>query len=92
MIDKYQAATFNIEPGVAGKVLSFLNKVNSAEEISYAIRLAGERPIGIKTARNIFVRRMKLGEFTDLVQVATVPQVGSQKFSRIIKALALINE
>ena len=76
----------------ATKVVSFLNRARTAEEIAGTIRLTGERAIGIKVARNILNKRTQLGEFTNLIQIATIPRIGCDKFCRIVNALVKVEQ
>jgi len=80
----------DIEPTLARKVLSFLNRANTAQEISDAIRSAGERTIGIRVAHNILSERERLGRFVNLRQVTIVPTVGASRFTRIVNAVETI--
>ncbi len=78
----------DVEPARAKRVLSFLNTV-AADEIADAIEFPGERDVGIKVAQNILARRVQLGGFKNLRQVAAVPQVGLERFTEIVNALAI---
>ncbi len=76
-----------IAKSTSGKVLSFLNTVQSAEEIASAVEFKGERDVGMKIAQNILDWRARLGGFKDLSEVAATPQVGDVRFSQIVSAL-----
>lgn len=72
----------------AKKVLDFLNKAQTAEEIASAVEFPMERDVGLAVARNILAARAKLGRFSNLKQVAEIDQVGPERFSEIINALS----
>lgn len=82
----------DVKPAAVKKVLSFLNTAKAAEEIAGAIEIPGERDVGIKVAQNIIARRTQLGGFKDLRQVAAVSQIGPERFTQIINALAATKE
>ncbi len=81
----------DVKPAEARKVLTFLNAAKTAKEIVGAIEYTGEMDVGvkvgIKVAQNILNRRAQLGGFEDLKQVASVPQVGTRRFTKIVDAL-----
>jgi len=78
----------DVAPASAYRVLSFLNEAEMAQEIVDAVRLAGGENFSMKAARNILNKRARLGEFRDLGQVAAVPRVGRNQFTRMVNALA----
>ena len=71
----------------AKNTLAFLNSVTAVEEIADAIEIPGERDIGIRLAKRILDRRLMLGGFKDIKQIAAIPQIGPDRFARIIEAL-----
>jgi hypothetical protein len=77
----------DVTPNQASNVLNFLNAAKTAKEISEAVEFPGERDVGIKVAKNILDKRVKLGSFTDLKQVAGIRQIGPERFSEIVKIL-----
>jgi hypothetical protein len=77
----------DVQPAEAQKVLAFLNAAKKAEEIAGAIKIPGERDVGIKVAQNILNKRVELGRFEDLKQVDDVPQVGPERFTEIVDML-----
>ena len=80
----------DIKPAEARRVLAFLNTVRTAGEIVDAVKLVGGRDVGIKVAQNVLNRRAQLGGFTDLKQVISVSQVGTERFTKIIAGLGKI--
>lgn len=72
----------------AQKVLDFLNAAETAEEIAEAVEVPGEPDVGIIVAQRLLNRRNELGGFTDLQQVADVPQVGPERFTEIVITLS----
>ncbi len=81
----------DITAGDAQKVLDFLNAVTTAEEIATAVEFPGELDVGVRVGARILARRAQLGKFTSLQQVADVPQVGPERFTEIVVALARVN-
>lgn len=77
----------DVPPAKAKRILAFLNDAAAAAEIADAIEFPGERDVGIRVAHNILARRAQLGGFSDLRQVAAVPQVGPERFAEIATAL-----
>jgi len=77
----------DVSPQDAQKVLDFLNSAKSAEEIAYAVEIPGERDVGTIVGQHILDRRDELGKFTNVRQVADVPQVGPERFTEIITTL-----
>ena len=77
----------DVSPEDAQKVLHFLNSAKSAEEIGQAVEIPGERDVGIRVGQHILDRRKELGKFTDIQQVADVPQVGPERFTEIVITL-----
>lgn len=71
----------------AQNVLDFLNAARSAEEIAQAVEIPDERDVGIGVAQRILDRRQVLGGFSNLQQVADVPQVGPERFTEIVVTL-----
>ena len=69
------------------RVLDFLNSAQSAEEIADTVEIPGERDVGIRVGQHILDRRKELGKFTDIQQVADVPQVGPERFTEIVITL-----
>ena len=80
----------DVEPALASKVLSFLNTASTVQEILDVVISAGERSIGSLVARNILNERARLGSFRDLSQLSFIPRLGSNRFTRIVNALATI--
>jgi len=72
----------------AQEVLDFLNAAETAEEIAEAVEIPGEPDVGIRVAQRVLNRRNELGGFTDLQQVADVPQVGPERFTEIVVTLS----
>jgi len=82
----------NVNPETSSKILDRLNCVNSAEEIAsivatHAGTYAGQRVLSIRIAQRIFSMKKELGRFQDLQQLASVPGIGTKKFTSIINAL-----
>jgi len=78
----------DVNPAKAGKVLAFLNAAKTAEEIANAIIMfTGERVLTIRAAQKILDRQVQLGGFKDLKQVASVPGIGTKRFTEIVHAL-----
>jgi hypothetical protein len=75
----------------AQKVLDFLNAARTADEIASTIEFLGELDIGPRVAARLLARREELGKFTTLQQVADVPQVGPERFTEIVVAIARVN-
>jgi serine/threonine-protein kinase len=73
----------------AKRVLDFLNSAKTAKEIADAVKFSEERDVGVKIAQHILNARAKLGGFTHLKQVDSIPQVGHKRFSDIVNALRL---
>jgi hypothetical protein len=71
----------------AQNVLDFLNNAETADQIAEAVELADERDVGVIVAQHILDRRQALGGFSNLQQVAEVPQVGPERFTEIIITL-----
>ena len=71
----------------AKSILAFLNSAKTPEEIAEAVKIPGERDVGVRTAQNILDARDELGGFTDLKQLDSVEQVGPERFTEIVKAL-----
>jgi hypothetical protein len=69
------------------EVIEFLNIAQSTKEIADAVKKRGERGISFSVAGHILDRRNELGGFTDLQQVANIPQVGPERFTNIINSL-----
>jgi hypothetical protein len=81
----------DITAGDAQKVLDFLNAAATAEEIATAVEFPGELDVGVRVGARILTRRAQLGKFISLQQVADVPQVGPERFTEIVVALARVN-
>jgi hypothetical protein len=74
---------------IASKVLTLLNSSSTADEILNAINKgAEERVFNAKTAQKILDKKVELGGFKDLQQVAIVPGIGTKKFTQIVHALS----
>lgn len=86
MVDNKIIKPEDITPGRAEKILDYLNSVHTPEEIAAVVEIPG-RDVGAKLARNILTRRNELGKFTDLKELADVRQIGSERFSQIVKAI-----
>jgi hypothetical protein len=71
----------------ARKILELLNSARNAEELASAVEIPGERDVGVKVAENILRERGRIGKFTDLNQLANIPQVGPERLSEIVKSL-----
>lgn len=78
----------DVSPQDAQKVLDFLNSAQSAAEIAEAVEIPSERDVGIRVSQHILDRREQLGGFTNLQQVADVPQVGPERFTEIVTTLS----
>lgn len=78
----------DIRPEHAREVLDFLNSAETAEQIAAAVEIPGELDVGVRIAQRILDRRGQLGGFTDLHQLATVPLVGSERFTEIVTTLS----
>jgi hypothetical protein len=76
-----------ISPVETKRIIDFLNKARTPEEVAAAINLTGQRDMGIKVARNIIKTRDSMGGFRNLMEVASVPRVGKDRFARIVNAL-----
>jgi hypothetical protein len=72
----------------AAKILMILNNAKTAQEIADTVELPNERDVGIKVAEKILEKRMELGAFASLEQIAKVPQVGPERFTAIVKSLS----
>lgn len=81
----------DVTAGDAQKVLDFLNAATTAEEIATAVEFPHELDVGLRVGARILARRAELGKFTSLQQVADVPQVGPERFTEIVVALARVN-
>jgi hypothetical protein len=81
----------DVTAGDAQKVLDFLNAATTAEEIATAVEFPHELDVGLRVGIRILTRRAQLGKFTSLQQVADVPQVGPERFTEIVVALARVN-
>lgn len=81
----------DVTAGDAQKVLDFLNAAKTAEEIAAAVEFPGELDVGLRVSARILARRAQLGTFTSLQQVADVPQVGPERFTEIVVALARVH-
>lgn len=81
----------DVTAGDAQKVLDFLNAAGTAEEIATAVEFPGELDVGLRVGARILTRRAQLGKFTSLQQVADVPQVGPERFTEIVVALARVH-
>jgi hypothetical protein len=77
----------DVQPSKAREILVFLNAAKTAKEIADAVELPGEKDVGIEVAQNILNRRAELGRFKDLKQVDSVPQVGPDRFTKIVATL-----
>lgn len=77
----------DVSPQDAQKVLNFLNSVQSAEEIDKAVEIPDERDVGIRVGQRILDRRKELGNFTNLQQIADIPQIGPERFTEIVTTL-----
>ena len=78
----------NVNSETSSKILDRLNSLNSAEEIASVVATyAGQRVLSIRIAQRIFSTKEELGRFQELQQVATVPGIGTKKFTSIINAL-----
>lgn len=72
----------------ASKILDRLNSLNSAGEMASVIAAhTGQRVLSIRLARRILSKRVELGGFQDLRQVAAVTGVGTKILTTIIYAL-----
>lgn len=81
-----------VKPGDVGlkdaqRILAFINKAKSAEEIAEAVGRGDERGVGLAVAQNLLDKRQELGGFGTLEQVADVPQVGRERFAEIVTSL-----
>ena len=81
----------DVTAGDAQKVLDFLNAAATAEEIATAVEFPNELDVGLRVSARILARRAQLGKFTSLQQVADVPQVGPERFTEIVVALARVH-
>lgn len=77
-----------VAPSVAKNVLTYLNTARSSDELASAIEILAERDIGRKIAQNILLKRTELGGFKSISQLYSVPQVGPERFSEIVKTLS----
>ncbi len=77
---------------LAGKVLDYLNNVQTTEELQKRIHdsidlgLDQGRGIGPKTAQYIFEARKRLGRFTSLRQVDDIRWIGIDTFTDIVNS------
>ena len=76
-----------VPPAAAATVLAFLNAVTTPEEVATGIELPEELDIGLRMGRRLLDRRVQLGGFRTLDQVAEVPLVGPIRFDQIVRAL-----
>src|SRR3989337_3847611 len=76
------------------RVLKFLNAAKTPEEIATAVEIPEERDVALRVAQNILATRANLGEtgFTEIKQVAEVPQIGPERFSEIVSSLGRENK
>jgi len=72
----------------AVKILAFLNAAKTPEEIAAAVEFPGERDVGVKLAQRILAERNKLGTFRTLQEVASIRQIGTERFTEIVKAVS----
>ena len=72
----------------AQQVLDVLNQATSAEQLADRIELPGEPDIGVKLAGRLLRARTELGgQFSTLVQVDQVPQIGPERFTDLCVAI-----
>ena len=76
----------DITPARSERILAFLNSVHTPEELAAVVEIPG-RGVGVKLARNILTKRNELGKFTDLKELSDVPQIGSERFTQITRAI-----
>src|SRR5215210_4366084 len=81
----------DVTAGDAQKVLDFLNAAATADDIASAVEFPDELDVGVRVGARILARRAQLGRFTSLQQVADVPQVGPERFTEIVVALARVH-
>lgn len=78
----------------AQKVLDFLNRATSAEQLAQDIEFPHEPDIGVKLGQRLLDARAALGgQFTDILQVRSVRLIGPERFTEIcIAALGFAPE
>jgi hypothetical protein len=77
----------DVGPDDTRKLLDFLNKAKSAEELAEAIEIEGELDVGLKLGQRILDRRDQLGAFHSLSELDEIKQIGPKRFTRIVQAL-----
>src|SRR4026207_253016 len=71
-------------PAQAVRVLDFLNRAQTPQEIASRIEFPDELDIGVQLGRRLLDRRAQLGgRYTNLTQVADVPLIGPERFTEI---------
>lgn len=71
-------------PAQAVRVLDFLNRAQTPQEIAARIEFPDELDIGVQLGRRLLDRRAQLGgRYTNLTQVADVPLIGPERFTEI---------
>jgi len=82
-----------VPPTDAARVLGFLNRVQTAQELADAVEIANELDIGIAISRRILNAREELGgEFRSLDEVAAIKYVGPERFTELVLTLSQIPE
>lgn len=81
----------DLSPAQASRVLAFLNRASSAQQLHRDIEFPGEPDIGIKLGQRLLDARAALGgSFTDIVQVRSIRLIGPERFTEIcVAALGL---
>jgi len=71
------------------RVLEFLNRAQTAQEIATRIEISNELDIGLRVGQHILDARARLGgHFETLQQVRSVREVGPERFTEIVAVLA----
>jgi len=82
-----------VPPADAARVLGFLNRVRTAQELAEAVEIAGEVDIGIAISQRILNAREALGgEFRSLEEVAAIKYVGPERFTELVLTLSQVPE
>ncbi len=79
----------DVTPENAKRILDSLNSLKTADELSSLIvDYAGQKVLSIRVAQRILNKKVELGRFQDLHQVATVQSIGTKTFTAIIYSLS----
>jgi len=68
-------------------ILTALNSIDKAEVLAELIEIEGKQDIGKKIAEDIIEYRKKIGNFTNLMQIREIPNIGPKRFDYIMESL-----